>query len=112
MKQVKLKYYAVNNNNLAVDESLIPDRSDVVEVCVELPGQDEPKPLRALKTYKSKHYRNKPVTLRSPEIDEWLKNNFKEGQEFIAEFVEQDNKHIYKIKSIEWDCSVKKMKAD
>lgn len=97
MKQVKLKYYARNGNNFGVDESSIPDRSDVVEVYVELPGQDEPKPLRALETYKSKHHRNKPVTLRSPEIDAWLKKNFKEGQEFIAEFEKCENKHIYRV---------------
>ena len=90
-----LKYYTKNGHNFGV-ESDIPPRAGIKGVYVQLPDRKEPVKLRALKTYQSDSYWNKSPTLRSPQIDAWLRNNkYHEGQLFSADFDATEDVHIY-----------------
>ena len=89
-----LKYYAKNGHNFGV-ESDIPPRAGK-GVYVQLPDRKELVKLRALETYQSDSHWNDPPTLRSSQIDAWLRNSgYPEGQLFAADFKETEDAHIY-----------------
>lgn len=94
-KTVTLKYYDTNGHNFGVVDD-IPELGKTKRIIVILPQQDKSCVLKAVAAYK-KAYRK---TLRSPEIDCWLRANATVGQEFTANLAVSDNGEVHTYSSI------------